>query len=907
MVTPAEVVIWPQLSALLDEMLDLDAAARVQRLTALRLQDLAAAEAVEALLGRLTAIDRRGFLAQPAALPEAQQAGQVVGAYRLLRELGRGGMGTVWLAERTDGRFEGRVAIKFLALAFGSRGGAARFAREGNVLARLAHPHIARLLDAGVTLDNGLPYLVLDYVDGTAIDEHCERAALNPVARVELVLAVLGAVAHAHTRLILHRDIKPGNILVTAAGEVKLLDFGIAKLLDDPGDDSTNGAGELTREAGNAYTTLYAAPEQVQGGDVTTATDVYALGVLLHVLLCGLHPGGEGGTPLERMRRLVEDMPQPMSRVLLAARPGDAAATRLARQLRGDLDLIVAKALKPQPAERYANAAQLAEDLRRWRADEAVLARPDGRRYRLRKFVVRHRMGVAAGASVVLALVGGVGVASWQAAEAGRQRVQAEGLIEFMLSDLRQQLQPVGRLDVLDAVGAKALAYYAAQDERAQDVDSLSRRSRALHLMGETAELRGDLPAAAAMFEKAAASTAEMLARSPDDGQRIFDHAQSVYWVGFLAWRQGRPVDAEVAFRRYESLALRIDGMAPNNETWRAELAYAKHNLGTVLTEFGSAQEAWKLLEQARQRWLELLPLRPALAGDLANTLGWLARANERRGRLHEAMAQLSALVTLRASAGGDANAIKDAEAVAAVGTARSQMARVALSLGDALAAERHVRAALVLQQALTAREPANTMWRQEEAWSRLRLAEALLQQQRSAEAREQLARARGILQSLERIDGSVAVWRDRQQGLLRLLTAEAAEPADRDEALQQLAAWAQVTFQLADLERQSIRLRALLLLGDAAAAKDDAAAARMQWRAVADGVMADATPDPMTATQGALAWLRLGDPSRAADLAQRVANTDFRHAAYAATQQRLMGDAAAPSLAMQGVQNGHR
>ena len=220
--------------------------------------------------------------------------------------------------------------------------GAARFAREGSILARLAHPQIARLLDAGVA-PGQQPYLVLDCVDGLPIDQFCDASGLAVTARVRLCLDVLDAVAHAHTRLILHRDIKPSNILVSAHGDVKLLDFGIAKLLDDP--TGSAQATELTRESGSAFTMLYAAPEQVQGGDVSTTTDVYALGVLLHLLLTGLHPGGVSTTPMERMRALVEVVPPPMSVALRQA--GDP---KRARPLRGDLDTIVAKALKKLPA-----------------------------------------------------------------------------------------------------------------------------------------------------------------------------------------------------------------------------------------------------------------------------------------------------------------------------------------------------------------------------------------------------------------------------------------------------------------------------------------------------------------------------------------------------------------------------
>ena len=281
------------------------------------------------------------------------------------------------------------------------------------------------------------------------------------------MLDVLAAVAQAHNRLVLHRDLKPTNILVTKSGDVKLLDFGIAKLLDDAGAGQT----ALTARAGNAFTPEFAAPEQVQGGDVTTATDVYALGVLMYLLLGGDHPtAAPTGAPLDRMRSVIETVPKRLSEAVLR-RGGPTTrwspdSRRLASEIKGDIENIVAKALKKSPAERYANAAALADDVRRYLAHEPISARPDTPLYRATRFVQRHRAGVATASAAVIALGVGVGVALWQAREARAQRVQAEGLIEYMIGDLRKKLQPVGRLDALDGVGTKALAYYARRTWR---------------------------------------------------------------------------------------------------------------------------------------------------------------------------------------------------------------------------------------------------------------------------------------------------------------------------------------------------------------------------------------------------------------------------------------------------------
>ncbi|MFG5408776.1 serine/threonine-protein kinase [Piscinibacter sakaiensis] len=304
------------------------------------------------------------MLQQPPPHPPPEDgAGLVglrIGAWRLEAPIGQGGSGSVWRARRCDGRVEGVAAVKLLHLSWLGHGAAERFRREGAILARLTHPHIARLLDAGVS-DGGQPYLVLELVDGEPIDRRCDRLRMDVDARLRCFLDVLGAVAHAHRHLVVHRDIKPANVMLGDDGLVKLLDFGIAKLLEDEGEGST----ALTRAAGTVLTPDYAAPEQIAGGPISTATDIYALGVLLYQLLGGTHPTG-GATAL---------------------------------------DTIVARMLRKRPAERYASVDAVAEDLRRHLAHLPVEARPDTWRYRAGKFVRRHRVPVAAAALGELARV----------------------------------------------------------------------------------------------------------------------------------------------------------------------------------------------------------------------------------------------------------------------------------------------------------------------------------------------------------------------------------------------------------------------------------------------------------------------------------------------------------------------
>ena len=440
---------WRQLSPLLDELLDLPEAQRDRRIELLRFEDAGLAAELAALLAAGTKaagarfMDGTAMHSAAAATGEAPNAGFAlpapaasaptlagtrIVAYTLTVPLGQGGTGTVWRARRDDGRFSASVAIKLLHLSLLGRTGADRFQREGEVLAQLAHPNIARLLDAGVT-PGGQPYLVLELVEGVPIDRHCEALHLDLAQRLALFADVVAAVVHAHRHLVVHRDIKPANILVGADGVVKLLDFGIAKLLEDepPGADGA----PLTREGGRVLTPDYASPEQLRGQPITTATDVYLLGVLLHELLTG-----------QPRFTATQRATGPLHPTLTQPAPRPSAAVRdprLRRRLEGDLDTIVLRALKEDPLERYPTASALADDLRRHLDGQPVLARPDSVAYRARKFVLRHRAGSAIVAAVLLALLGGAhaqvavlialaigaGAALWQAGAARQQALAA--------------------------------------------------------------------------------------------------------------------------------------------------------------------------------------------------------------------------------------------------------------------------------------------------------------------------------------------------------------------------------------------------------------------------------------------------------------------------------------------------
>jgi len=406
---------WKRLSALLDEGLDLADEDRAAWLEKLRAEDAGLAGEVEALFAEHGAARREGFLDGTATpeKPGGSLAGLVVGAYTLRAPIGQGGMGSVWLAERSDGRFTGRAAVKLLNASLIGREGEGRFKREGSILARLRHPNIAHLIDAGIST-LGQPYIVLEYVDGMRIDRFCEERELSLRARLGVFLEVLDAVAHAHANLIVHRDLKPQNVLVDRDGRARLLDFGIAKMIDpEPGEPAT-----VTRAGESALTPEYAAPEQLTGELVTTGTDIFSLGALLCVLLTGQHHAGSTPrTPVEWVKAVTELEPKTMSALAL-----ESGQSRLAAALRGDLDNIAAKAMKRNPAERYPSAEAFADDLRRYLRNEPVSARADSVAYRASKFVRRHPLGVAAAAAAVLGTILFTTGIAWQAREARRQR-----------------------------------------------------------------------------------------------------------------------------------------------------------------------------------------------------------------------------------------------------------------------------------------------------------------------------------------------------------------------------------------------------------------------------------------------------------------------------------------------------
>ncbi|HKQ16612.1 MAG TPA: protein kinase [Steroidobacteraceae bacterium] len=421
--TPLDPSLWHELSSQLDRALDLDADERERWLDQLAASQPLIVAALRNLLAERDALDACGFLQNPpqaiADLTKRHRpslAGKQIGAYTLDRMIGRGGMGEVWLASRSDGRFEGRCAIKFLDRLIARPRVADRFRHEGRLLARLGHPNIARLLDAGST-DDGNQFLVLEYVDGERIDHYCASHSLGVEARVRLFLDAVAAVAHAHSQLIIHRDLKPSNVLVTRAGVVKLLDFGIAKLVNP--ERATEDA-TMTRAEEIVLTPEYAAPEQLLGDVPSTATDVYQLGMLLYVLLTGGHPLHLAGNRVERIKAAIDGRLPRASRF--------TASSALQKELRGDLDAILAQALQVNPGDRYQTAAALADELARYLSRAPVEARRGVAFYATRRFIRRHWFSVVTSATAIVALFTTLVFALTQADAAATERDRAFAL-----------------------------------------------------------------------------------------------------------------------------------------------------------------------------------------------------------------------------------------------------------------------------------------------------------------------------------------------------------------------------------------------------------------------------------------------------------------------------------------------
>ena len=692
------------------------------------------------------------------ALPPAMRPDHV-GPWRLGGVLGEGGMGTVYRAARDDGAFDRTVALKLLR----GTAHAARLDAERRVLARLEHDGIARLYDGG-TLADGRPYLVMELVDGGRLTDAAARLPLG--ARLGLMLQVCDAVAFAHRHLVVHRDLKPSNILVTDDGRAKLLDFGIAHLV---GDDAG-----LTRTGEAALTPAYAAPEQLLRQPVTTATDVYALGVLLYEVLAGQRPYDLSTLTASQAERVVcHETPPPPSRVA----PPDAA-----RALRGDLDTVVMAALDKDPARRYASAAALADDLRRVRDARPPVARPATRAHRARLFVRRNRTAALAAAAVALTVLAGSGVALWQAAEARAERDRAQarfdiarGAARALLYDVHDAVSSLsGSTEARELVLAQSADYLdrlaaSAADDLALRVDLANAYTRVGSVQGlPTGSHLGRTPDAERSFRRGLAVLGDGRALAADDtlAQRAARvRARLLQSLGVLLAHDGRLDSALVLLRTAEAGYGRLGTVAPGDLAARLGHAEALIDLGDHLghphfPNAGRRDEAGDHYARAG----EVLASVAESSDEAARKLSVVAErqgtlryaAGDYDGALERYRASLRIRERLAAAPDASYDARRDGGiAHEVIGRTLRRQGR----LGDALAAYRR---ALAVYQALAREDPANVGAQRTLAIGHWQLAAVLAGPEgpnlgRRAEARAELDRALGILRALAADNASAA------------------------------------------------------------------------------------------------------------------------------------------------------
>jgi tetratricopeptide (TPR) repeat protein len=707
------------------------------------------------------------------------------GRYRVERELGQGGMGTVYLAEQLE-PVRRRVALKLLRREFASAQVVARFDAERQALAMMDHPSIAKVFDAGATTDG--PFFAMELVDGLPITDYCDGNRLSVRARTRLFVDVCHAVQHAHQKGVIHRDLKPSNVMVSDVDGrplPKVIDFGIAKAI---GASEFDGA-DVTRDDQVIGTPAYMSPEQIGGpGDVDTRTDVYALGVMLYQLLVGALPyepeAYRGWVAVAA--QLTREPPGPTRRLLelgdtqeTVARQRATTPPVLRRQLAGDLEWITRRAMEKAPDDRYETANALALDLQRYSRNEPVRAGAGSRRYVVSKFVRRNRTGVAFGSTVAVGLLAFAIVASVQSQRTARarddaeaRRSQAEGLIDFMLSDLREKLEPIGRLEILDDVGTQATQYFASIPEGRFGDDELASRSQSLYQIGAVRLDQGDAGAATAAFAESLRLARALSDRAPDDGERLFGLSQSHFWVGYAEWLAGDLAAAEEQFLGYLAAAERMIELSPDDPVAREELGFAHGNLGTLREARGDLEGAVAAFEQSLEakRWLvDHDSSDVGRIGELAETHNKLGVVNRKRGRYEQARDQHDLELGLKRRA----LTIEPEHAYWRLryGVALGFLAVTERETGASLRALELRQEQVELLDSLAAFDPSNTDWQRALAKAHGGYAGVLIGLDRLPEAVEHLDRAESLQIPLVASDSTSFGW---QEDLAKTRTMQA-------------------------------------------------------------------------------------------------------------------------------------
>lgn len=614
--------IWQEIKRIFDAAVELDPSAQRTFLDT-ACPDAVTRREVERMLAAdyATLLDHSP-LATHSFAEGAHLEGRRIGRYRITGEVGRGGMGAVFAAVRDDGEFEQKVAVKVILSGLNTETIARRFRNERQILASLEHQNIARLLDGGMS-DDGLPFYVMEFIEGEPIDEYCRTCDLGLHARLDLFRQVCAAVSYAHRRLIVHRDIKPSNILVTPSGEVKLLDFGIAKVVSQTNDGERGTATQL-----GLMTPAYASPEQFRGEQVTTATDIYSLGVVLYRLLTGQLPYDLNGLRLDQMFRLVCDTepPRPSQAIADNGFAGSEVKTRRIEEvsqaettrttsainnpqlLKGDLDNIVLKALKKEPDRRYESVEQFSEDIRRYLAELPVSARPDTFSYRASKFIKRNRVAVVAASLVFFALIAGIVGTTYQARAARRERERAEKRFEqvrklannvvFKYHDAIADLP--GATATREMLVKDALEYLDNLSQDAQDNPALAQELALTYLkignvQGETYRANlGDSAGALVSYGKSVEILESLVSKDERNPALLNNLRLAAQQKAYLLVRLQQWKEAETMGQKVLDIAHRLVALDPGNLDHRNTLARSYQVKGDTMEFAGGDEEVIK-------------------------------------------------------------------------------------------------------------------------------------------------------------------------------------------------------------------------------------------------------------------------------------------------------------------------
>ena len=774
---------WKQIEAVFEQALELDAEARPGFLRATCNGDDELQREVELLLESHAQagnfLDRRSLFVSSDDIDDKSAAvpvGQVIGRYQIVREIGRGGMGAVYLAERADQQFKQKVAIKLIKRGMDTDAVLRHFRNERQILASFDHPNIARLFDAGTTED-GLPYFVMEYVEGVPIDRYCNERALAIRERLELFRETCAAVSYAHRHAVIHRDIKPSNILVTNEGRPKLLDFGIAKILQP-----ANGAEALMTATGvRPMTPEYASPEQVAGKPLTTASDVYSLGVVLFELLTGRHPYRFESLSPEQIARVITEQ-EPTKPSTAVARSDGSSKSQIPnpKLLRGDLDNITLMALRKEPERRYASVEQLTEDIRRHLEARPVFARKDTLGYRTAKFVRRNRALTAAAALVLVSLVGGLFATTWEAQRARAEKLRAERrfndvrrLAHSVLFDYHDAIKNLpGATKVRERLVKDALAYLDSLAREASGDPALQGELAAAYervgdVLGQPfAASLGDTAGATKSYLKALRIREALVAGSPQNRQNRRDLAQNYARISKQLIQTNEAARGTDYLRKALAIYLQLNAEQPMNSDLRYDLAATYNDFGFALEDWwGDASGALEYHRRAlslREQFVAADPGNQLHRYNLSMTYVNIGRALFQSGDTKGALESNQQGLAIRAALFAENPTNADYRRLLAISYQNDGKYRALLH--DVSGALQSFRNKLLLDEQSLADDPVNAQTREDLGYSYERTADLLIESGDYLQALSHYSKALALYEKVSTV--APHIWRLRYRAI---------------------------------------------------------------------------------------------------------------------------------------------